>query len=110
MKRIDGDYLGGTYVKSKQSYRFPKNLYSLRELYSFTKNEELIPLGKEESSKLNSILSLKNTDIIIDPKLRPYQNQDVYYLSNVEYAGVVLNEPRTGKTPTMITVLKALES
>jgi SNF2 family DNA or RNA helicase len=109
MKRIDGDYLGGTYVKSKQSYRFPKNLYSLRELYSFTKNEELIPLGKEESSKLNSILSLKNTDIIIDPKLRPYQNQDVYYLSNVEYAGVFL-EPRLGKTPIMIKVLENIKA
>jgi SNF2 family DNA or RNA helicase len=109
MKRIDGDYLGGTYVKSKQSYRFPKNLHSLRELYSFTKNEELIPLGKEESSKLDSILSLKNTDVVIDPKLRPYQNQDVYYLSNVEYAGVFL-EPRLGKTPIMIKVLENIQA
>jgi SNF2 family DNA or RNA helicase len=109
MKRIDGDYLGGTYVKSKQSYRFPKNLHSLRELYSFTKNEELIPLGKEESSKLDSILSLKNTNVVIDPKLRPYQNQDVYYLSNVEYAGVFL-EPRLGKTPIMIKVLENIQA
>jgi SNF2 family DNA or RNA helicase len=109
MKRIDGDYLGGTYVKSKQSYRFPKNLHSLRELYSFTKNEELTPLGKEESSKLDSILSLKNTNVVIDPKLRPYQNQDVYYLSNVEYAGVFL-EPRLGKTPIMIKVLENIQA
>lgn len=41
------------------------------------------------------------------PELRPYQNQDAYYLIK-RGSCLVLNEPRTGKTPTMIKVLSAL--
>jgi SNF2 family DNA or RNA helicase len=42
----------------------------------------------------------------LDP-LRPYQKYDLMYLTQLEAAGV-FNEPRTGKTPTMISLVKEL--
>jgi hypothetical protein len=53
-------------------------------------------------------LELKKWANVHNPKLREYQNQDAGYLMK-RGSCLVLNEPRTGKTPTMITVLKALE-
>jgi SNF2 family DNA or RNA helicase len=52
-------------------------------------------------------LELKNWANVHDSRLRPYQNQDAGYLVK-RGSCLVLNEPRTGKTPTMIAVVKAL--
>jgi hypothetical protein len=44
-----------------------------------------------------------------DNRLRGYQAGDVWYLHQ-RGSCLVLNDPRTGKTPTMISVMKALET
>jgi SNF2 family DNA or RNA helicase len=55
----------------------------------------------------NELLARKNVDIIIDKRLRPYQNQDVYFLMGLKNK-LVLNEQRTGKTPTTLVCMREL--
>jgi SNF2 family DNA or RNA helicase len=106
-------YLSGVWVSNKKfkGYRFPKNVYCMRELVRYfpelRTNEEFIKDGQELGEEESLWLELKNWANIHNDKLREYQNQDAGYLMK-RGSCLVLNEPRTGKTPTMITVLKAL--
>lgn len=104
------DNLNG--VETKKGWRFPKNVYVYRELYKyfpdFKKNAEFMQDATASSNEEKFWLNLKQDTDIIDPRLRPYQNQDATYLTQ-RGSSLVLNEPRTGKTPTMICTLKALQ-
>lgn len=51
------------------------------------------------------LLDKKQSPIVYDNRLRPYQNSDVEFLSSIDAKGV-FNEQRTGKTPTTIMTLK----
>lgn len=98
-------------VKTKNGWRFPKNLHVYRELYkmipALRSNAEFISDGKRCATERDYWLVLKKEGSMPFPELRPYQNQDAYYLIQ-RGSCLVLNEPRTGKTPTMIKVLSAL--
>ena len=98
-------------VKTKQGWRFPKNLNVYRELYkmipALRSNAEFVSDGKRSAKEREYWLALKKEGSMSFPELRPYQNQDAYYLIK-RGSCLVLNEPRTGKTPTMIKVLSAL--
>jgi SNF2 family DNA or RNA helicase len=108
-------YLSGVWVSNKKfkGFRFTKNVHCMRELVRYfpelRTNEEFVKDGQELSEEESLWLELKNWANIHDDKLREYQNQDAGYLMK-RGSSLVLNEPRTGKTPTMITVLKALET
>lgn len=99
-------------VKTKNGWRLPKNLHVYRELYKMipelNRNQAFIEDGKRERQYYEYWSKLKNSgQHQLFPELRPYQNQDAYYLIQ-RGSCLVLNEPRTGKTPTMIKVLAAL--
>jgi SNF2 family DNA or RNA helicase len=108
-------YLSGVWVSNKKfkGYRFPKNVYCMRELVRYfpelRTNKEFIKDGQTLAEEESLWLELKKWANVHNPKLREYQNQDAGYLMK-RGSCLVLNEPRTGKTPTMITVLKALET
>jgi SNF2 family DNA or RNA helicase len=108
-------YLSGVWVSNKKfkGFKFPKNVHCMRELVRYfpelRTNEEFIRDGKmlaDEVKYWEYIKDEKGWGDLFD-SLRPYQKQDVNYIT-ARGSCLVLNEPRTGKTPTMITVLKAL--
>jgi SNF2 family DNA or RNA helicase len=107
-------YLSGVWVSNKKfkGFRFPKNVHCMRELVRYfpelRENEEFIKDGQTAAKEIEFWTMIKEaaTD---EFGLRKYQNQDANYLIH-RGSTLVLNEPRTGKTPTMITVLKALET
>jgi SNF2 family DNA or RNA helicase len=108
-------YLSGVWVSNKKfkGFRFPKNVHCMRELVRYfpelKENIEFIRDGQIMADELNFWLNKKESTIspFYDNRLRGYQMQDSWYLQS-RGSCLVLNEPRTGKTPTMITVLKAL--
>jgi SNF2 family DNA or RNA helicase len=110
-------YLSGVWVSNKKfkGFRFPKNVHCMRELVRYfpelKENEEFIRDGKMLADEVDYWLGQKTEKgwgNLFD-ELRPYQQEDVNYVTS-RGSCLVLNHPRTGKTPTMITVLKALRT
>lgn len=101
--------LGGHWTK--KGWRFPKNVHAMREVLkafpSLKHNEEFVKDGKAKANELTFWKDVKNETAAISG-LRPYQAQDTQFL-RARGSSLVLNEPRTGKTPTMIKTLVALE-
>jgi SNF2 family DNA or RNA helicase len=108
-------YLSGVWVSNKKfkGFRFPKNVHCMRELVRYfpelRENEEFVRDGKMLADEVDYWRDKKEQLMFADSRLREYQNKDAYYLKE-RGSCLVLNEPRTGKTPTMITVLKALNT
>jgi SNF2 family DNA or RNA helicase len=96
--------------KRGKGWRFPRNLFVYRELWrkfiELRNDHKFIDHYKSSKDEIEFWMMIKEaaTD---EFGLRPYQNQDANYLVQ-RGSCLVLNEPRTGKTPTMITVMKAL--
>lgn len=103
--------LNGVWSKAEGMYRFPKNIHAMRELMkSFPQlitHPEFVEAGKRLVAVRDTALQLKKSNVVIDPRLRPYQNTDIAYLKKMPCAGI-FNEPRTGKTPTSIVLMKEL--
>jgi SNF2 family DNA or RNA helicase len=102
--------LNGVWSKKEGMYRFPKNLHAMRELLKsypeLLEDEIFIEAGKKIKQNQDRFLQLKQLeDTFGDPRLRPYQRTDVNYLKELPAAGI-FNEPRTGKTPTSILLMK----
>ena len=107
--------LGGTWFDSKgrgKGWRYPRTLGAYRELWkafpSLQNDPKFIADGKEVREYVDMMKEVKNMPAVDNGLgLRTYQEQDRNFLS---YRGssLVLNEPRTGKTPTMISVMNAL--
>ena len=106
--------LNATFSKKENGWRFPKSIYALEEVArtfpEFAQTEAYRSVQKQLSTQREALKELKNTHTDTDTdtdtdKLRPYQRQDVNYLANIPSAGV-FNQPRTGKTPTMIETIK----
>ncbi len=93
--------------KVKKGYRFPKNIWSCRELFSrFSAFQtELKEIGLQLRAEQDSLLAIRKQTAPILQGLREYQNQDVHYLKHLDAAGI-FNEQRTGKTPTAIQLLQ----
>jgi SNF2 family DNA or RNA helicase len=98
-------------VKVKNGFRVPMNLWSLRELIKdFPQVKSVLePNRQAKENGLKSLVELKKQarEFVFDKRLRGYQNEDVYYLKALKCAGV-FNEQRTGKTPTMISLIAKL--
>lgn len=105
--------LSGVYTK--KGYRFPRNVYVMRELVKFfpelKEKKGFVELGQDLAEEEKEWKWQKETAMYFDieNKLRTYQCHDVGYLST-RGSSLVLNEPRTGKTPTMIKTLAALNT
>lgn len=101
--------------KLKAGYRLPKLYGTMRELIqtfpTLKENAEFVAEGKILRAELDRLTKLRSLPVPINDfgvfkfDLRAYQYQDVNYLCELE-AAAVLNEPRTGKTPTIIGVLR----
>jgi SNF2 family DNA or RNA helicase len=98
-------------VKRGKGWRVTKNLFVYRELYKFfpeLKNDRNFMADYEVASReIAHWEAVKNCGSPCNYGLRKYQNDDVSYLV-ARGSALVLNEPRTGKTPTMITVVQEL--
>ena len=92
----DGLRLDGTYLRSSGTWRVPLNLGALRDLYRHGYDVEA--LGKSVGALYKKMTELKEQVSALDQEtgLRAYQQQDVHFLYNVDYAGV-FNEQRTGE-------------
>lgn len=104
--------LGGVWFDNKggKGWRFPKNLYVYRELWKafpeLQQDQHFVAAGKLENSNIDFWAMIK--DAATDEfGLRAYQNQDANYLVQ-RGSSLILNEPRTGKTPMTIKVMQAL--
>lgn len=100
--------LNGTWFKGK-GWRFPKNVWVMRELEHYIpqlkNNVQFIQTKTNMEASLLNLLNHKNKSIELNPKLRPYQNSDLHYLMQIKSAGI-FNEPRTGKTPMTIELIR----
>lgn len=99
-------------TKVKNGFRVPLNIWSLEEL-SDDFPETYLKIKDVKNSKENGLkrlieLKREAKNHVFNQQLRGYQNEDVYYLKSLKCAGV-FNEQRTGKTPTMIELVKELD-
>jgi SNF2 family DNA or RNA helicase len=106
--------LNGVWSKKEGMYRFPKNVHAMRELIqhfpALRNNSLFVHTGQKIRAAIDKYLEMKrNVDCDGDARLRPYQRVDVKYLKQIPSAGI-FNEPRTGKTPTSILLMKELQS
>lgn len=99
-------------VKNANGWRFPKNIYAYRELYhtfpTLQTLQAFLESGKKQRAIEEAILQMKERNIVLSQNLREYQNTDAFFLLKRKRA-LVLNEQRTGKTPTMLTVMNHIE-
>lgn len=98
--------LDAIWVKSKNMWKLPNTLGALRELHK--EGFDVCEYGKRKAEARERLLKTKNHPpaIMFDVRLRPYQQQDINFLSFLPNAGV-FNDPRTGKS---ITTLKLCEA
>jgi SNF2 family DNA or RNA helicase len=101
------EQLGARYIKDK-TYQLPKNLHAVKDLMEHSNHYELKPLYNKLKGSYASLLKLKKSAVggpkWLD-KLRPYQQQDLAFLSRLPHAGI-FNEQRTGKTPTLLSLFR----
>jgi SNF2 family DNA or RNA helicase len=106
-------HFNAVYSKAKKHWRIPANLWAARELAKefpdLKQSEEFVAYGKQLRSAVDMMLHNRATTTLFDHsgRLRPYQCMDVATLMQLKNAGI-FNEPRTGKTPTTITLIKEL--
>ena len=99
--------LDAVWVKSKNAYKVPNTLGALRELHKA--GYDVAEYGKKKAEQRERILSVKHVIQDINFKdygLRPYQNNDIFFLKQLKHAAI-FNEQRTGKTPTTLKLLEA---
>lgn len=103
--------LGGVWSAKNTGWRFPKSVHALDEVTKHFPELKNVASYQEVYTKLcngrDRLRELKQTIPTQQgaDKLRPYQRQDVQYLTSIPHAGI-FNQPRTGKTPTTIEVIK----
>ena len=89
--------MDAVWVKSKRMWRVPNTLGALRELHKL--GFDVTEYGKQKAEQRKQMLSAKDAPIgIFDfgSKLRPYQIQDINFLSSIPHCGV-FSEMRTGE-------------
>ena len=103
--------MGGTWSSKHQAFKFPKSAYVMQEIEDTCPALSQSKLFEELTEKLHHGREKLRDMKQARPKqkqgdrLREYQRQDVQYLTAIPHAGV-FNQPRTGKTPTMIETVK----
>jgi len=103
--------LNGVWSAKHQAWRFPKSVHALNEITKWFPELKQIAAFNEVYTKLQNgrekLRDLKKSGRLVGSEmLRQYQREDVNYLTTIPHAGV-FNQPRTGKTPTAIEMVKA---
>lgn len=104
--------LGGSFSQKENAWKFPKSIHALEELEStypkLKVTDTFQTIKRQIADSRERLRQLKNQPIDRiqnqNQNLRTYQLQDVEYLKHIPSAGV-FNQPRTGKTPTIICTL-----
>ena len=100
-------------VPSKKGHwRMWRNRFVMRDLYKafpgLRSDPHFLQLGREIQLARDALFAVhKDTAPLSVPELRPYQQQDAAILAKLGSGGV-FNDPRTGKTPTIITTIRTL--
>jgi len=107
------EILNGTWSKKQKAWKFPRNTHVMRELmdyFSHLKRDAtfMVTYERMQQAKIK-FLQTKVEDVVIDDRLREYQNQDINYLKKLPSAGI-FNQQRTGKSPTTIIMLKEIKA
>ena len=105
--------LNSVWSAKYQSWRFPKSIHALDEIMKFLPDiahvdawQEMYSKLSEGRRKLKELKEQPNTEDTPNTEgLRPYQQQDIQYLTSIPNAAV-FNQARTGKTPTMIRTIR----
>jgi len=103
--------LNGIWSTKNQAWRFPKSTHALKEIEQeipdLKKNESFQEIKNHLNAQRKKLKQLKEQPPQTEnhSNLRPYQQQDTAYLAKLPSAAI-LNQPRTGKTPTLIETLK----
>ena len=106
--------LGGIWNAKQQAFLFPKSTHALDEIadhipeIAHTTAFQIISAQLHDARRelaFKKATSDPNKPTTTNDKLRPYQRQDVNYLVNIPNAAI-LNQPRTGKSPTLIELVK----
>jgi hypothetical protein len=111
-RRMLENDLKAVYSK-KRGFKIPLNLWSLRELWNkfpSVRTQSVQHMGEKLKQEADRLLMVKALPFpnVYHEQLREYQNADIDYLKELTCAGV-FNEPRTGKTPTVINLIKHLK-
>ncbi len=113
------NYMGATYSDAKKYCKLIRTMGVMNELYEkvpeLRTDEDFIRAGHELAMERQRTLNKRQVAIKLakewpaDHPLRPYQCEDVEILTNMTTGGI-FNEPRTGKTPTTIMMIKEKET
>lgn len=95
--------LGARYIRDNL-YQLPKTIDAVKDLMEYSNNIEISSLYERMNRSRHALLHLKKLPVEMKP-LRPYQAQDVLFLSRIPH-GAIFNEQRTGKTPTLLSLIK----
>lgn len=104
-------HMGASFSKAKNYCKLPRTLEVMEELFRTIPDigviKEFVEEGRVLSKEREKMMKLHIHAPKAEPgeKLRLYQLQDASFLTNVSEAGV-FNEPRTGKTPTIIRAIR----
>lgn len=97
--------------KAKQRWRLPKSHWVCSDLWEtfpeLRNDSEFIQLGIRCKEEFDRLIQIRKVQTEPFDGLRPYQAEDVAILEQLE-AGGIFNEPRTGKTPTSIVLMKRI--
>lgn len=101
--------LNGHWSAKHNAWRFNKSIHVLNEIEKTIPNIAQTDVFKQIRQQLEHSLAirtkLKNQEPQPHTQLRPYQVQDINFLKHLQHAAI-LNEPRTGKSPTIISLMK----
>lgn len=105
--------LGGVWSAKQQGFAFPKSVHALDEIAHFlpdlAKTTAFQQIIDQLTSARNVLKQKKQQQPQPHSALRPYQAQDVHYLTQIPNAAI-FNQARTGKTPTTIETIKARQT
>ena len=102
------DHMGASYSKAKNHCKLPRNTHVMNELYKYVPDihsvRGFMSMGYEMKAEKEAIITargrLKEMELL-QSDLRPYQSEDARMIAHFNSFGV-FNEPRTGKTPTVL--------
>lgn len=97
--------IGAKYIKGDK-FKLPRTIEAVRDLFTMTGDQNIKAHYQKMVKQRDALLKLKTQKPMkLDYNLREYQMQDVNFLKRLPHAAV-FNEQRTGKTPTLLSLLR----
>ena len=110
-KSMMENYFNAVWSGAKKWWRLPLNRHVMTELWrafpQLRNDPKFIAFGHEVKRRFDERIEARRRIKGFEPDLRPYQQEDLEILLQLE-AGGIFNEPRTGKTPLAIRLMKRI--